>query len=49
MAPPKNAVQFSSFFNYALSSITGLTLSIPVLYGRSDLKKVKKLVLAINA
>jgi hypothetical protein len=49
MAPPKNAVQFSSFFKYALSSITNLPLSIAVLYGRLDLEKAAKLSLAINA
>jgi hypothetical protein len=47
MAPPKNAVQFSSFFKYALSSITNLPLSVAVLYGRLDLEKVAKLPLAL--
>jgi hypothetical protein len=49
MVPPKNAVQFSSFFKYASSPGTSLTLSIAVLYGDLDLEKVTKLVLAINA
>jgi hypothetical protein len=50
MVPPKNAVQFSSFFKYASSPWYPVSrFLLPCFTGDLDIEKVTKLLLAINA